>query len=645
MAILNKLYSLINWKNYPSKDTPVNEPNLKKIDVALNAIDDRVIKIDAAKLDKTTANGMVKDVSLNRETGVFTITYLSGETVQIDTNLEKIAVNFFYDSDNQRLVITLEDGTEQHVDMKALLTQYEFMDSSTVVFCVDASGKVAATIKAGSITGDMLEPNYLAKIQVAAGQASGAADAAAASAAEAKVSEQAAADSEETSILKAAEASASAGSAADSESVALSAKTISEEAKEGAVSARDISVAKASEASASAQTASEKASAAASSQTAAETSAQISEQNAQMAAERYMLAKSYAAGGTGTRPGEDTDNAMYYMLQAQAQTGGIPTRLSQLQNDTGFITVAVNNLINYYKASQLYTKTEIDAKLSAIPKFAIAAVDMLPAENISDTTIYLLRERTDGTNKCSEWVYINDAWEKLGDIDIDLSGYLLKVGDGSNLTEIFAQANVLENISSGEKHSVIFGKIANAIATLISHVSTEASAYVLGHVKVDTALSSTSTNPLQNKAVNAALSGKLAEAGDASNVTTAFTEASSLQELSTGEKLSVSMGKLKLAVKNLKTIVSLLGNTDISQIEGGTVTGAISVLNRKSISIDNKLVLSRLSTVQTGIAENGEPYIQLKESSTDYYQITFKSDSIELGRQTRESGWKRIWIK
>lgn len=41
-----------------------------------------------------------------------------------------------------------------------------------------------------------------------------------------------------------------------------------------------------------------------------------------------------------------------------------------------------------------------------------------------------------------------------------------------------------------------------------SHIATAASSTVLGHVKVDTALSSTSTNTIQNKVVKAALDGK-----------------------------------------------------------------------------------------------------------------------------------------
>ena len=43
-----------------------------------------------------------------------------------------------------------------------------------------------------------------------------------------------------------------------------------------------------------------------------------------------------------------------------------------------------------------------------------------------------------------------------------------------------------------------------------SHTAVKATSSVLGHVKVDTAMSSTSTNPVQNKVVNTALAGKAA---------------------------------------------------------------------------------------------------------------------------------------
>ena len=77
--------------------------------------------------------------------------------------------------------------------------------------------------------------------------------------------------------------------------------------------------------------------------------------------------------------------------------------------------------------TNVYTKTETD---SAIAK-AIAAVDHLSREivetlpeNASEKVIYMVR-REDGTGQdvYNEYMYINGAWEIIGDTSVDLTGY------------------------------------------------------------------------------------------------------------------------------------------------------------------------------------------------------------------------------
>ena len=173
---MNKLYSRIDWENYPSSATPINEDNLNKMDAAIDEIDTRVVTMDTTKLSVVTANSMVKDVAFDETTGVFTITKLNGSVVTINTALEKIATNFVYDKTTQKLILTLIDGTIQEVDLTALLTQYEFLDSDTIAFTIGSDGKVSASVKNGSITGDKLEPNYLADVTLQANNAKNSAD-------------------------------------------------------------------------------------------------------------------------------------------------------------------------------------------------------------------------------------------------------------------------------------------------------------------------------------------------------------------------------------------------------------------------------------------------------------------------------------
>lgn len=332
---MNKVYTRINWEDYPIENTDLDAYNLNQMDSAIDALDNRIISQDALKVDKSAINGNIADWTMDETTGVITITKYNGEKIIFDLNIEKIPVGFSM-SDDGIITMTTEDGTQFKADIGSMIPVLTFEDSATIAVSVTGTGKnktYSFSIKTGSVTDAMLQPNYLADIRVESANASA---------------------------------------------------------------------------------------------------------YAQYANAKSVLAESYAVGGTGTREGEDVDNAKYYMEQAKQQTGGIPTKVSELENDVGYITKDVDNLTNYYD------KTTTDQKLA----------------------------------------------------NIDLTDYLKKTGD-------------------------------------------------------------------------------------ASNTTVTFTEPTALAEPTTGEKLSGIIGKVSFAIKNVKTLISLIGNTDISSIGNGTVTGAISDVNGK----------------------------------------------------------------
>ena len=165
---MEKVYTLIDWENAPNTSTPLGKTNLRKVDYAVNVHDDRIIALDTAKANQATVNNVVKEITYEESTGILTITKVNNTSTQIDTKLEKLAVNFSYDPETEELIIALDDGTEQRVDLSALITQYEFMDTDTVSFLVQTDGKIKAEVIDGSITADKLEPNYLADIIVQA---------------------------------------------------------------------------------------------------------------------------------------------------------------------------------------------------------------------------------------------------------------------------------------------------------------------------------------------------------------------------------------------------------------------------------------------------------------------------------------------
>lgn len=167
---MQKIYSRINWENFPSEKTAVNESNLNKMDLAIDNLDDRVVAMDASKVDLTKANELVKEILWDESNGTLTIVKMNGSQAMIDTKLEKLAVNFKYNPQTQQLVITLDDGTTQNVDLSALITEYEFTDSDTIAFEI-TDGKVKAIVKNGSITEDKLQPNFLADVKVESAKA------------------------------------------------------------------------------------------------------------------------------------------------------------------------------------------------------------------------------------------------------------------------------------------------------------------------------------------------------------------------------------------------------------------------------------------------------------------------------------------
>ena len=163
---MQKSYARINWENYPSEETPINESNLNRMDYAIDEIDNRVIGLDTEKADQTVVDNLISAISVDDETGVITITKQNGAEVRIQTTIGKIAINFDYDPATQELLLTLNDGSTARIDLSALIQNNEFENSSTINLSVSLSGKVKAEIAEHSVGDEHLRTNYLADIRI-----------------------------------------------------------------------------------------------------------------------------------------------------------------------------------------------------------------------------------------------------------------------------------------------------------------------------------------------------------------------------------------------------------------------------------------------------------------------------------------------
>ena len=120
----------------------------------------------------------------------------------------------------------------------------------------------------------------------------------------------------------------------------------------------------------------------------------------------------------------------------------VPSKVSDLTNDTGFVTNTVNNLTNYYLKSETYTKTEVNNLIAQLDEFNVEVVQTLPISDIDTHTIYLVPKTGTAPDVYDEYLYINNAWELIGNTAVDLSNYYTKsqtdtlLDDKADITDI-----------------------------------------------------------------------------------------------------------------------------------------------------------------------------------------------------------------
>lgn len=454
---MNKAHSAINWENYPSDETPLNESNLNKMDAAIGVIDDRVITLDTTKATKAEVATLVADVTFEESTGIITITKKNGSKITIDTQMEKIAINFVYNPTTQQIILTLIDGTKQYIDLSALITQYEFLDSDTVAFYIDKDGKVSAIVKEGSIEEKHLEPNYLAKIKVEVAKAESSQQAAAMSEINAKASENAAKASETAAKTSETNAKASETAAAKSATAAATSETNAKASETSASQSAATATSEAASASQSASTATDKA-------TIATQKATEIIGKAESAAESATKAQSYAVGGTGSREGEDSDNAKYYYQQAKDVSEGLKGGLQPHG------TVAFADLPALADVSTGWM-FNISDEFTTTDDFKEGAGNVIPAgANIYKTS----DEKWDvlaGTPVTGIKGANEDTFRR-GNVELTAEnvGAVATGGDTAENTATFTSSDVADGsasawtsvskLSSGEKHSSILKKVS-----------------------------------------------------------------------------------------------------------------------------------------------------------------------------------------
>ena len=160
----------------------------------------------------------------------------------------------------------------------------------------------------------------------------------------------------------------------------------------------------------------------------------------------------------------------------------------------------------------------------------------------------------------SEWTSLNPVL-KNGEIVIDSTVKRTKTGNGTST----------------------WADLPYDDQSIYDHISTAATTSVLGHVKVDSSISSTSTNPVQNKAISAALSDK-SDSGHKHS-----TDDITSGTLSTDRLPTVSVSKGGTGLTTIASGQALIGNgtgnittRSIDTTSGGT-SGSTSLITSGAV--------------------------------------------------------------
>lgn len=317
-----------------------------------------------------------------------------------------------------------------------------------------------------------------------------------------------------------------------------------------------------------------------------------------------------------------------------AHKPNIPTKTSDLTNDSGFIANTVDNLVNYYTKSQTYTQSEVDALISAIVTLNISSVAELPTTNISTTTIYLVPSADPGTQNVKD-EYINldgttAGWELIGSTAIDLTGYVTDSELSTALADYVTSTSLASTLSGYVQKSQTAGLLKNdgtvdtntyattsALSDKISKSSTA------GLVKNDGTIDTTSyatTSALNDKVSKSQTAGLLKNDGTVDTNSYATTTALS-------DKVD------KVTGKGLST-------NDYDNTAKGIVDGVTSALaNKVDKNGTDSLMTADEHTKLSGIASGAEVNVQSDWNVTDDTSDAFIKNKPTIPAAQVNSDW------
>lgn len=305
-------------------------------------------------------------------------------------------------------------------------------------------------------------------------------------------------------------------------------------------------------------------------------------------------------------------------------SSGLIGSVEALETQDGVLTSEIGTLKT--SLTNVYTKTETDSAIAA----AIAAVDHLSREivealpeNANANVIYMVRrEGGTGQDVYNEYMYINGAWEIIGDTSVDLTGYAKK-------EDILVKSVSADFIVSGNGELSFKADAAPEInGSKISNIA------ISNVVDLEAALNSKVAAEEGKSLVSNTLITKLGNLAEIKNVSGEFTLTNG--ELSVNAIAAAKITGLPAALAEIETLkgaqssyvksVSVNGTTlELSAEQGVNIPVATdSVLGVvKSASGDNKVAVAADGTMSvasvniTSLSQNEGEWLEINGGGAD----------------------------
>ena len=120
---------------------------------------------------------------------------------------------------------------------------------------------------------------------------------------------------------------------------------------------------------------------------------------------------------------ENANTAAQNANAAIANMENTYAKKDEIPDVSEFITISVDNLVNYYRKSETYNQEQVNSLIGSITTINFKIVDSLPGTGENNLIYLVPSSKQEENNVKDEYIWVDGSWELIGSTKIDLSNY------------------------------------------------------------------------------------------------------------------------------------------------------------------------------------------------------------------------------